>query len=730
MPTINSVSGATVAIPAGRVLMVSSAGEAYVDLVSGPVGAGYTSTRVAQGSAKVGPFMADATVFIRPQGSEEASYEFAAAAAQVEADVDQALGLPTGLLRLKGVDGTGASAIRVASRPRITIIGDSQVKNSTLVGISVTATGAPGITDIANLLFERGWPTGNATFEVDYNKRRGRVAANGETFGPWVKIAGGGVFRLYSSGGKHMTVFCRARSYSASGVVTVTANVIGDAWWTYGTGNFAGLLDALTGHRIEIAQPLLGVPGDSHLDVDLRLQQAIDQGSHVIWSVLGTNSIVAAGLTPAQTLALEFKNYQRATAAGCIWISTAILPRFGPEGDNGYTLSLQQDITNYNNMLYAMARQYPNWYVVDADGAADFANNWRALANMTTDGLHVKAGMSIISVRQAVSILEKVWPTFRASPKLASSAQVYDAVKNPGGNLLTNGLGSLITGDLWAATTAYALNALISTTGGRIYRVTTAGTSGASEPVHTSGAAANGTAQMTFVSNGGTAGTGVTMAPVWAASTAYAVDDVYITGGRLYRVVVAGTSGTTAPVHTAGVATDGTLQAQYLMSGVSAIGCLPAGWSFQRLTPSGTSMTGKAYKYRDADGQGLGMFMTSAIGGETIWGWAAGVSNSNMALGDIVDLGADFHVIGEGCYGVAVTMIPDGPMRTSSDVRAGQLMEVESGFEGKATVCVPPGNGWIPGVTNSAPIRLYAYSKAGGAFVCKMSNAFVRKVLS
>jgi hypothetical protein len=87
-------------------------------------------------------------------------------------------------------------------------------------------------------------------------------------------------------------------------------------------------------------------------------------------------------------------------------------------------------------------------------------------------------------------------------------------------------------GTQWAATTAYTLNQQIAS-GGNLYTVSTAGTSGASAPNHTSGAVANGTATLTYVgpsavaqatiSAGGissiqivTRGTGYTSAPTIA----------------------------------------------------------------------------------------------------------------------------------------------------------------------------------------------------------------------
>jgi hypothetical protein len=49
----------------------------------------------------------------------------------------------------------------------------------------------------------------------------------------------------------------------------------------------------------------------------------------------------------------------------------------------------------------------------------------------------------------------------------------------------------------------------------------------------------------------------------WAATTAYALDAIVAANGLLYKCTVAGTSGSTAPSHTSGTATDGTVTWQY-----------------------------------------------------------------------------------------------------------------------------------------------------------------------
>ena len=111
------------------------------------------------------------------------------------------------------------------------------------------------------------------------------------------------------------------------------------------------------------------------------------------------------------------------------------------------------------------------------------------------------------------------------------------------------------SGGLWKATTAQLLNDIL-VVGGRIYKVTTAGTTGASAPTHTSGAAANGAATLTFMNFRGVAN--------WAATTPVVLGELIAFNDRLYKVSIAGTSAATGPSHVTGSATDGSATLEYL----------------------------------------------------------------------------------------------------------------------------------------------------------------------
>ena len=593
-------------------------------------------------------------------------------------DTDRAMAVPQTELKpyfatdpltgaVTGLVGPGGGVIRIDSPQTVTVIGDSQIQNTYLSGYSIAPS--PSINGFANVLISRNAPTGAGSLNYDHAAKTARWAAFGESYGASVDVTNGGVFVLASSGGSTCTIFCTARSYTASGTSTVT--VTGNIYHKWMTGSIVGALDALTGHRLTFTTPYLGIGGNYISDVTARYAQATKQGGGIIIDVSGTNSIVAQGLTADQALADAIANYNLARASGAILITSAILPRFGTDGaDNtNYSAAFTKAISRYNSLLYAAAKSRNGWYIVDADAAADPANNGRARVGYTSDGLHIAAAMAYIVCQKISAIINAIYPPTKSAPTLISAGQLYDATANPGGNLINSGAGS-------------------------------------------------------FISTGGTAGTGVTAVAARINSTAYAAEDCYISGGNLYRVVVAGTTGTVAPLHTSGVATDGTVQAQFIASGAS-VG-LAASWTFQRSV--GTVAVAKAFKISDQDGDWQAFFITSSLGIETIYGYTDATTPANFVTGDVIDAGCTVDVQGVGCNGVAVDLSPDGAMTTASSITAAQLDGTLQGFTGRATVAIPQGLSWISTSVTSVRYRAYFRAQANAAYLVKVRDAYIRKV--
>lgn len=112
-----------------------------------------------------------------------------------------------------------------------------------------------------------------------------------------------------------------------------------------------------------------------------------------------------------------------------------------------------------------------------------------------------------------------------------------------------------VNGNVWKATTVLAENDIV-VRGGRIYLVSTAGTTGSSAPTHTSGTATNGSAELDFINFGGIGN--------WLASTPVALGEYIAAEGRVYQVTVAGTLTTTTPQHTSGTAANGTATLRFI----------------------------------------------------------------------------------------------------------------------------------------------------------------------
>ena len=123
----------------------------------------------------------------------------------------------------------------------------------------------------------------------------------------------------------------------------------------------------------------------------------------------------------------------------------------------------------------------------------------------------------------------------------------------------------------------------------------------------------------------------------WAATTAYTLGQLVIASGRLYVATAAGTSGSVAPVHTAGQAADGTVVWKYVASG--ALPGIPSGWSISQFRAGGGAAGVKVGRASLGQGTVASMAFTSTasfggagfyIGGDPAnvlgrWdlGWAA-----------------------------------------------------------------------------------------------------------
>jgi hypothetical protein len=149
-----------------------------------------------------------------------------------------------------------------------------------------------------------------------------------------------------------------------------------------------------------------------------------------------------------------------------------------------------------------------------------------------------------------------------------------------GGTLANNGG---ITFTAWATGVAVAAGAT-RFNAGNMYFTAAGGTTGATAPTHTTGTVSDGTVSWTYIEG----------FPLWASGQAVAANTYRINGGNLYATLAGGTTGATAPTHTTGSVSDG---------GVAWIYICPFGaWAASAATPAKAFRTNSGNLYYSSTG--------------------------------------------------------------------------------------------------------------------------------
>lgn len=136
---------------------------------------------------------------------------------------------------------------------------------------------------------------------------------------------------------------------------------------------------------------------------------------------------------------------------------------------------------------------------------------------------------------------------------------------NAGGRVtLVVGPVDLVGVDAWTPSTPLGAGAMVSTSGGLLYRVAVSGTSGGAEPVGDANPVADGSATLSFLGRLN----GITIwfdaPPAWIANAAIDRGDLVATPeGRMYVCDADGTTGATAPAGETSAVTDGTATLRY-----------------------------------------------------------------------------------------------------------------------------------------------------------------------
>lgn len=146
---------------------------------------------------------------------------------------------------------------------------------------------------------------------------------------------------------------------------------------------------------------------------------------------------------------------------------------------------------------------FSRWYDADNDNHPYYwdGDSWESLADariadnatditslntsMTNANTNITSNASSITALNSTTVTQGDSITSNSNDITVLNTEVLDAMQ----------------GNLWVASTAYALNTFIHYAA-RQYKVTTAGTTSTTAPTHTTGAAANGSATLTFIERG------------------------------------------------------------------------------------------------------------------------------------------------------------------------------------------------------------------------------------
>lgn len=559
-------------------------------------------------------------------------------------------------------------------RPIRTIqpIGNSITALNTAIGldfgqtVNVTGVGGTGVHVYASM----SCPTGTGT--LTYTKASNTLTwtAPGDTAGP-AMVAVDGIFALESgTAGAALTVPITTRNLPATD--KTDSLVSGTRFNRRLSGCWLGVIDAFTGGRFKFL-PNLGIGGNYSSDIAKRIGQALSADADAYLIEAGTNDVVAATLSPAAAVASIVANWDTLLVTGKPVLATLIPPR------NDVTVAVNEKMQATNKGLIDAASIRPGVYLIDCYSKILDATSatGAALTGMLFDGVHPGSGGALEFGDPGARILNVLAPDDRVSQNIGLATN-YDAVNNPGGNLFnTVGIPN----------------------------------------------------QGAFALTGGTPGTGATAAVAWAATTVQAALTCVIANGNLYYTPAGGTTGTTAPSHTAGDATDGSVIWRFLNSGAS-VG-LGTGWTMGRST--GSALTCVASKYADPNGGPAWQQFTclgAAVDYEKIRIFSTAPSVANFTAGAPMDYWFDFDVSGLGCSGITAEILLTGGNLPTWD--AFHLQDLPQGLRTNGQ----PGrfkfnrlDAFPASVTGVQP-RIAFGSKAGAVFSIRFRNVDLHKVVA
>lgn len=497
------------------------------------------------------------------------------------------------------VSGAG-NPTSIAGRPDRLYLGDSITQNSATLGLPITASGGGGFGSANWSYLWADWDCESGAGTLTYD-----ATAKTLQWTPLAGAAGAAVDAnktgyVYVPGGVAghgvWVVWYGLSTAYTSGTATLTVGAANTQVWYYPSttqGGYVPWAQAYGGQVMRLAPfpaslpsgmdgcyGLGGATAATMLDAYPQWSQIAAYSSVI---ELGTNDF--NGATTVATYVANIKEIvNRRLALGdryVVWLT--ITPR-----DTDTTTQRQNKAQAAQQLIDWGLTMGNRFHVLDVAQAvtsvASGASQGKFITNDSNDGIHLQHA-GAMAIGKVIGTFDRRMAS--QGPYLGSVGDTFNATENPYGSILN----AVQAGSGWMEGTT------------------------------------------------GTISTGAVTTPAWAGTTAYVVGQGVITGGRLYVCTTAGTSGSAAPVHTSGMALDGTVVWLYVASG--AVTGLAVGWTIARQTGDGTASVCKIARTDGVPGEWqvvMGYGATSTTGHRLI----TASSTTGFAVGGQYVLDAEF----------------------------------------------------------------------------------------